>query len=43
LYQTASAVEAEVVEVLYDLIQVLLVVDQVEAEVEEVNLAVLSH
>jgi hypothetical protein len=43
LYQTASAVEAEVVEVLYDLIQVLLVVDQVEAEVEVVNLAVLSH
>jgi hypothetical protein len=43
LHQTTSAVEAGVVEVLYDLIQVLLVVGRVEAEVEAVSLAVLSH
>lgn len=43
LHQTASAVEAEVVEVLYDLIRVLLAVDRVEVEVAEVSLALLSH
>jgi len=43
LHQTTSAVEAGVVEVLYDLIKVLLVVGRVEAAVVVVSLAVLSH
>jgi len=43
LHQMTSAVEAGVVEVLYDLIKVLLVVGLVEAAVVVVSLAVLSH
>jgi len=43
LHQTTSAVEAGVVEVVYDLMRVLLVVGPAEAEVAAVSLAVLSH
>jgi len=43
LHRTTSAVEAGVVEVLYDLIKVLLVVGRVEAAAVVVSLAVLSH
>jgi len=43
LHQMTSAVEAGVVEVVYDLMRVLLVVGPAEAEVAAVSLAVLSH